>query len=138
MSHPVLATGDVAPTRTFGPLTRTDFVRFAGASGDFNLVHHDLEYARAKGMPDVISIGLLQAAILGQYLASWVGAANVRSLKVRFTAIVLPGDLLHLSARVESVHGAQGDQGRTAMIRLEALRQTGEQLVDATARVAVA
>ena len=38
--------------RTFGPLTRTDFVRYQGASGDFNPIHHDEEFAKSAGLPD--------------------------------------------------------------------------------------
>ena len=45
-SAPVtLVVGDQLPVCTAGPMTRTDFVRYAGAGGDFNPLHHDEEYA---------------------------------------------------------------------------------------------
>ena len=52
--------------REYGPLTRTDFVRYQGASGDFNPIHHDDEFAQSAGYPTVFSVGMLQAGILGE------------------------------------------------------------------------
>ena len=43
--------GEALPTRTI-PVTRATLVHYAGASGDFNPIHHDEEFARAAGMPD--------------------------------------------------------------------------------------
>lgn len=45
----------------FGPITRTDIVRYAGAGGDFNPVHHDDVYARSLRLPGVFAMGLLGA-----------------------------------------------------------------------------
>jgi len=49
------------PTTTVGPMTRTDFVRYTGASGDFHPLHHDETYARDAGLPSVFAMGLLHA-----------------------------------------------------------------------------
>ena len=46
-----LAIGDEMPSSQFGPLTRSHIVRYAGAGGDFNPIHHDEQFARAAGMP---------------------------------------------------------------------------------------
>ena len=73
-----LTEGTAAEPRDFGPLTRTDFVRYQGASGDFNPIHHDEEYAKSAGFPTVFSVGMLQAGILATYVTDWLGAANVR------------------------------------------------------------
>ena len=56
-----LAEGDEMPTTTVGPMTRTDFVRYTGASGDFHPLHHDETYARDAGLPSVFAMGLLHA-----------------------------------------------------------------------------
>ena len=80
-----------------GPaLTRTDMVRFAGASGDFNPVHHDEEYARAAGFPTVFAMGQLQAGLLSRVATDWLGLGNIRSYRVRFKDKVWPGDELLL------------------------------------------
>ncbi|RFA10493.1 acyl dehydratase [Subtercola boreus] len=91
----------VAPdARRIGPVTRTDIVRFAGAGGDFNPLHHDPDAARAAGFDDVIAMGQFQAGLLAGYLTDWVGVENLRRLEVRFRAPVRLGDVLELSATV--------------------------------------
>jgi hypothetical protein len=95
-----LAVGAGPAPREYGPLTRTDFVRYQGASGDFNPIHHDEEFARAAGFPTVFSVGMLQAGILAGYCAEWLGADNVRAFSVQFREQVWPGDHLVCSATV--------------------------------------
>ena len=56
-----------------GPLTRTDLVRFAGASGDFNPNHHDEIYAIQSGFDKPFAHGMLQGGYLGQLLTEWLG-----------------------------------------------------------------
>src|SRR5689334_22190959 len=93
---------------TVGPLTRTDFVRYAGASGDFHPLHHDEVYARDSGLPGVFGMGMLHAGMLGVQLAHWVGPENIRALSIRFTGQVWPGDELALTGRVERVETIGG------------------------------
>ena len=63
-----------------GPVTRTDFVRYQGASGDMNPIHHDEAFARAAGFPTPFAVGMWPAGLLGAYATSWLGPENVRSL----------------------------------------------------------
>ena len=51
--------GDTPPPLVCGPLTRTQFVRYAGASHDFNPNHHDEVYAQANGNKTVFGMGML-------------------------------------------------------------------------------
>jgi acyl dehydratase len=120
------------------PFTRTDFVRYAGASGDFHPIHHDEEYASRAGMPSVFGMGMLHAGMLGDQLARWVGPENIRSFKIRFTGQVWPGDQLTFSGRVVSV--TAGEEAGLAAIELEAHSQRGETVLhcEATALVAAA
>ena len=89
-----LSVGAALPQRRFGPQTRTDIVRYQGASGDFNPIHHDDEFARSAGMPGIFSVGMLHAGYLGTYCVELFGAENVRRLSVRFAEQVWPGDEL--------------------------------------------
>jgi acyl dehydratase len=82
---------------TAGPITRTQIVRFAGAAGDFNPMHHDEQFARAAGQPGVFAMGQLQAAVLASMVAEWLGPENVVAYGVRFRDKVWPGDCLVLS-----------------------------------------
>ncbi|WP_019875859.1 MaoC/PaaZ C-terminal domain-containing protein [Sporichthya polymorpha] len=115
--------GDTLPERTFGPQTRTDIVRYQGASGDFNPVHHDDEFARAGGLPDAISVGMLQAGYLGTYCVDLFGPTAVRSIAVRFAEPVRPGDVLTCAGTVADVR-PEGD-GRVADLDLRITRSGG-------------
>jgi acyl dehydratase len=85
----------------FGPLTRADIARYAGASGDFNPIHIDEDYARSTGAPTVFAMGMLPAGYVGHALSDWFGGPHrLRRYKVRFTTRVWPGDELVCSATV--------------------------------------
>jgi acyl dehydratase len=95
-----LVEGFRAEPREYGPLAQPDFVRYAGASGDFNPIHFNDEYARDSGFPSVFSQGMLQGGILASYVTDWLGAENVRRFRVQFREQVWPGDVLECSATV--------------------------------------
>jgi acyl dehydratase len=118
-----LVEGTKAEPREFGPLSRTDFVRYQGASGDFNPIHHDEDYAKGAGFPSVFSVGMLQAGILGTYVTDWLGAANVRRFVVQFRDQVWPGDTLTCTGEVVKRYEEDGE----GKVDLELLcsRQTG-------------
>src|SRR2546421_8351790 len=88
----ILEEGDEAPPFVLPALTRTHFVRYAGASGDFNPLHHDDEFARARKNPSVFGHGMFTAGVLGQWLARWAGPTMIRAYRVRFVERVWPGD----------------------------------------------
>jgi acyl dehydratase len=119
-----------------GPLGRTDFVRYAGAGGDFHPLHHDETFARDHGLPSVFGMGMLHGGMLGLQLARWVGPENVRSFSIRFTGQVWPGDELVFSGRVERVEAIDGV--RLAHLTLAVTRQTGDDAIRATATAVVA
>ena len=69
-----LVVGYELPPYTTPPVTRTDFVRYQGASGDVNPAHHDDEFARAAGFPSAFAPGMYAAGVLGTYLTDSLGA----------------------------------------------------------------
>ena len=85
--------GDVAP-EVRHVLTRTDLVRYAGASGDLNPMHHDDEQARASGLPSVFGHGMFSMGLLARCVTDWSGVGSMRSFKVRFTKQTWPGEEL--------------------------------------------
>jgi acyl dehydratase len=105
-----LTEGAQLPPRRFGPISRTDIVRYQGASGDFNPIHHDEPFARGAGYPSVISVGMLQAGFVGSYCAELAGPESVRELRVRFRDTVFPGDELEVSGTVERVEEEGGER----------------------------
>lgn len=75
-------------------LSRTDLVRYAGASGDFNPIHHSDHFAAQVGLPGVIAHGLLTMGTALRVVTAWVGdPARVRSYSCRFIKpVVVPDD----------------------------------------------
>jgi acyl dehydratase len=118
-----LVEGTKADPREFGPLSRTDFVRYQGASGDFNPIHHDEEYAKGAGFPTVFSVGMLQAGILGAYATDWLGATNVRRFGFQFREQVWPGDTLTCTGEVTKRYDEDGE--RKVDLELLCTRQDG-------------
>lgn len=126
-----LREGDVAPTTTLGPITRSDLVRYAGAGGDFNPIHHDEVFAREAGLDTVFAMGMFHAGVLARDVAAWLGRDNVRRLDLRFTGQVWPGDELTITGIVDAVR--ETEDGRVAECSFAVTRQTGD--VALTAKV---
>ncbi len=85
--------GDEAPVLTH-VLTRTDLVAYAGASGDFNPMHHDEVAAVAAGQPSVFGHGTFSMGLLGTAITDYVGIGNVRRFQVRFSRQTWPDEKL--------------------------------------------
>src|SRR5258708_2327457 len=88
-----LSPGDTGPA-TSHSLTRTDLVMYAGASGDFNPMHHDEVAAQQAGLPSVFGHGMFTAGLLATAITDYVGIGNLTSYRVRFTKQTWPGEVL--------------------------------------------
>lgn len=69
------------------PISRTTLALFAGASGDHNPMHIDIDVAKSAGLEDVFAPGMLSMAYLGRLLTDNFGQDRIRSYRVRFAAI---------------------------------------------------
>jgi acyl dehydratase len=123
------------PERAFGPVTMTDIVRYQGASGDMNPIHHDDEFARAAGFPAAISAGMLGAGWLAAYCTEYLGEEAVRRFRTRFRAVVYRGDRLTASAEVTRRFEQDRESRVELAIRLR--KDDGSVAVDGTAEFAV-
>ena len=123
--------GEKAEARDYGPLTTRMFVRYAGASGDFNPMHYDDTLARAAGYPSVFSQGMHSAALLASFAVDWLGAENIRRFRVRFREQVWPGDVLACAGEITAVSPNEG--GLLVTAELSATRQAGGAAVSASA-----
>lgn len=111
----------------FGPITRTHIVRYAGASGDFNPIHHDEVYAQKAGQPSVFAHGMLSAGMAAAWVAERFGVEALRQFSARFAARVWPGDMLELSGELE-----EAEEGLSEF-RFSMTRQDGEVVVTGSA-----
>src|SRR6184192_4280697 len=116
-------------------LTRMDLVRYAGASGDFNPIHTDEEFARAAGNPSVFGHGMLTAAFVGKCVTDYVGAENLRRYKVRFATRVWPGDSVTCKGKVTKKTVEKGE--KIIEGEITALNQKGEVAIQGSFRAAL-
>ncbi len=113
-------------------LTRTQIVQYAGASGDFNPMHHDEKFAtEAAGYPSVFAHGMLTMGLTGKLVTNWMGDGVLKSFGVRFVRQVWPGDTLTSRGSVKSIR-ENGDEADVE-IDLVTQNQKGEPVVTGTA-----
>ena len=76
------------------PVTRLDLVKYAGASGDFNVIHWNERVATSVGLPNVIAHGMYTMAEAGRFASDWAGDPGaVVEFGVRFSSpVVVPDD----------------------------------------------
>ena len=93
VSYDSVQVGTQLPAQSFG-LQRVNLVMYAGASGDFNVIHWNERVATSVGLPNVIAHGMLTMAEAGRVLTDWVGDPGaVVEYGVRFTRVVpVPDD----------------------------------------------
>jgi acyl dehydratase len=96
--------GDQSEGVVTDEVSRSMFVRYAGASGDFNPIHWDREFARSAGYADVFGMGMFSAGVLAGFLSSWLGRESVRVFRVRFVDQVWAGERLVCRGRVVRLH----------------------------------
>jgi acyl dehydratase len=113
------------PPHTVGPLTLTHFVAYQGASGDLADIHHDPAVAAAAGYKQPFAPGMYPAGLLASWATGWLGARNIRRLRVRFASMVWPGDVLKSSGVVVR----SDDDGQTTTIELELSCASEDQVV---------
>ena len=130
--------GDAAPPLVIENLSRTHFVKYAGASGDFNPMHHDDTIATQAGSPTVFGHGMLTAGLMARVVKDWFGAEALRKFSVRFAKPVWPGETLTFTAVVTDVRGAADDTAGQVDLELSAKNQDGEEKLSGAATAAVA
>ncbi|MEO6955963.1 MAG: MaoC/PaaZ C-terminal domain-containing protein [Antricoccus sp.] len=113
--------GHVLPSLTIPPISRTTLALFAGASGDHNPIHIDLDTAKSAGLDDVFAHGMLSMGYLGRYLTDLAPQGALRNFRVRFTSIT-------------PVHGAPTCSGTVVTVRDE----DGERIAELDLKVQLA
>jgi acyl dehydratase len=95
--------GDKIPDLVIEPITRSTLALYAGASGDHNPIHIDLDFAKEAGMKDVFAHGMLIMAYLGRTVTNIVPQSNLKNFNVRFSSITNIGDILTCSGQVNKI-----------------------------------
>jgi acyl dehydratase len=135
LQYDAISAGDEAPVLSHA-LTRTDLVRYAGASGDFNPMHTDEVAAKEAGLPSVFGHGMFSMGLLGRAVTDWAGAGNLKVYGVRFTRQTWPGETL--STRIMVSGKEETEEGKIIVAEVSLLNQDGEVKLNGTTRVLAA
>lgn len=127
--------GAELPPLSKGPIQQIQLTRYAGASGDFNPIHQDDEFARAAGMGGVFAHGMLSMGFVAQALTDWAGAGAVRKLGVRFAGLVRLNDIVTCRGRV--LGKSSKDDLHLVELEVWAENQRGEKVVTGKAALAL-
>jgi acyl dehydratase len=127
--------GQELPGLQLPAVNRTTLALFAGASGDHNPIHIDLDFARRAGMPDVFAHGMLGMAWLGRLITNWAPQAQLRGFEVRFAGITQLGHVISCSGRVAEKLQRNGEN--CVRIELRSTNQYGETKISGDAVVAL-
>ena len=132
MTAPILQIGAELPPLVIDPISRTTLALFAGASGDHNPIHIDLDVAHSAGLDDVFAHGMLSMAYLARLLTGWVSQERIRTFGVRFTAITPVHGRPTCTGTVASIDEVDGERLATLALRVTLADGTTTLLGDAT------
>ena len=127
--------GDLLPELVLPPVNRTTLALFAGASGDHNPAHIDIDVARASGMPDVFAQGMLGMAWLGRLLTNWAPQSQLRKFDVRFAGITHLGNAISCTGRVAEKLVCNGE--RCVRVEISSANQFGQVKIVGAALIAL-
>ena len=120
---PVESKGEELPPLNL-PVSATRIVAGAIASRDFMPVHHDRDYARKQGAPDIFMNILTTNGYVARFVTDWAGSeARLRSIKIRLGGPSTPGTTLRFSGHVSS-ESKTGDE-RVLEVALRAVNELG-------------
>ena len=127
--------GDTLPTLITDKITRTTLALYCGASGDHNPIHVDIDYARANGLHDVITHGMLNMAYLGRLVTNWVPQTAIFSLSTKFSTITPVNTVITCTGRVR----AKRVEGSENLVDLDltATAEDGEVKLSGAATIAL-
>lgn len=126
-----LSVGMELPALSIEPISRKLLALFAGASGDHQPTHIDIDAARAKGREDVFAHGMLMMAYMGRMLTDFAPQERIRSYQARFVAITPVHARPTCTGRVVAIDGG------LATLELEIRLEDGKTVVRGEAVVDV-
>ena len=128
-----VSVGEKIPDLVIEPVTRSTLALYAGASGDHNPIHIDLDFARKAGMNDVFAHGMLIMAYLGRAITNIAPQSSLRNFNVRFSSITNVGNVLTCSGQVKKIYNH--DYMRLVVLDLMVADGSGDIKVSGTATI---
>ncbi len=118
-------------------ISQDDINRYAKASGDFNPIHVDADYARKTPLGGTVAHGMLILAYISQMMTSAFGQRWLSGgrLNVRFRAPARPGDVITVSGSIRGIE--KGDGYQTIDCDILCRNQNDEPVITGDARIKV-
>ena len=115
------------------PTTR-QLVMWAGASGDYNQIHYDKDFAQSRGLSGVIVHGQLVCGFLGQLMTDWIGElGTLRKLTCNYRGMNFPGEALTCKGKVNKKYVEDGEHYVECSLWVENVK--GEKTVSGMATI---
>ena len=95
-----IVVGYEIPEVVIEPLQQQDLIKYAKASGDYNPIHLDKNFANNIGLDNVIVHGMLIMAHLGKSIANSITISHLKHFSVQFSSITTLGEKLICSGQV--------------------------------------
>ena len=103
-----IAEGSEITTLVKQPTTR-QLVMWAGASGDYNPIHYDQNFARSRGLKGVVVQGQLVSSFLGQLMTDWMGEQGIlKKLSCSYKGMNYPGEAITCRGKVNKKYVEDG------------------------------
>jgi acyl dehydratase len=116
-------------------ISRTHIIKYVGAGGDFQQIHHDEEYAKSIGLPSVFANGLMHGGMLARVVTDWAGDAVIKQYRLRFKTIVWPNDTLTFKGQVLKKY--KEAENHLVDCSLSVVNQKGESAIEGEATVSL-
>ena len=116
--------GSKIPELKIEPISRTILSLYAGASGDHNPIHIDIDFAKNVGLKDVFAHGMLVMSYLGRAITDTILQSRLKDFKVRFCSITNIGDILTCSGEVIEIK--ERNNIKVVILELHVIDQDGD------------
>ena len=124
--------GDGLPAfdKVFGA---TELMAYGAATWDWHRMHYDIDFARARGLPNVIIDGQVYGAVFARQAIDWAGPRGfIAAMNLRMRSMAFAGDTLRCEGEISAVEEAVDH----AVVILAQRLMNGERLTaEATTRV---
>lgn len=124
IEYDAIEVGSELPKLECEVIKHANLVRYAGASGDFNPIHNDPDFAKSVGLDGTIAHGMYVMAQVGRLCTAWADQKQIRAFGVKFKAMTKPGQKLICSGKVKRKKDENGEKLIT--VAVEAADESGE------------
>ena len=134
-NHRKANVGDEIPILTLEPISRSTLAIYAGASGDHNPIHIDIDFAKQSGLSDVIAHGMLVMAYIGRALTNAVPQSAIQQFCVEFSSLTQVNDILICSGKVAERTNNNGQESLTLNLTVHDTK--GNQKLNGNAKIII-